>query len=264
MSPQMKAILLSFKNLRLKPNVAQKVEELDEVEGKLGLNCSDERGRNLSSVQGNLCFASIPEHGNSSFKFDTLSSSMVQSQERRARDPFTAQSAKGLDRPQRRSWAVARHILVRSNTVDVLPVQKSDNVYYSSIRCKESLAGQCEETEAQVNSAPQSPALERKVNMTFDKRIKPPKSELVVNDKVSPAMDQNQSPYGIKTMRIGMKPSSAVVRSKIPGLQKPESAWETLSEERTFLINKWLAREDVVNCGTTRFETTEITSKDKN
>ena len=263
MSPQMKAILLSFKNLRLKPNVARIVEELDEAEGKLGLNCSDESRRNLSSVRGNLCFASLPEHGNSSFKFDTLSSSMVQSQEQRTRDPFTAQSAKGLDRPQRRSWAVARHILVRSNTVDVLPVQKSDQVYYSSKRCKESLACQCEETEAQVNSAPQSPALERKLNMTFDKRIKP-KSELVVNDKVSPAMDQNQSPYGIKTMRIDMKPSSAVVRSKTAGLQKPESAWETLSEERTFLINKWLAREDVVDCGTTRFETTKITSKNKN
>ena len=45
-----------------------------------------------------------------------------------------------------------------------------------------------------------------------------------------------------------MKSSSAVVRSGTAGLQKAESAWETLSEGRTFLINKWLAREEVVNC----------------
>ena len=170
MSPQMKGILLSFKNLRLKPNVSQDVEEIDEEERKLG---SDKSRRNLSFVHGKLCFAPIPEHGNSNFKFDKLSSTMVQGQERNTRDLVTAQSTKGPARPQRRSWAVARHILVRSNTVHSLPVQKSDNYYYSSMRCKESLAGTCEDTEPQVNSAPQSPALERKVNMTFDKRINP-------------------------------------------------------------------------------------------
>lgn len=247
MSPQMKTILLSFKNLRLKPNVSQDVEEIDEEERKLGLHCPDKSRRNLSSVHGKLCFAPIPEHGNSNFKFGKLSSTMVQGQERNTRNLVTTQSTKGPARAQRRSWAVARHILVRSNTVDSLPVQKSDNYYYSSMRCKESLAGKCEETEPQVNSAPQSPALEWKVNMTFDRRIKP-KSASVVNDQVSPAMGQKQSPYGIKTKRIGVKPSSAVVRSGTAGLPKSESAWETLSEERTFLKNKWLAREKVVNC----------------
>ena len=247
MSPQMKAILLSFKNLRLKPNVSQDVEELDDEERKLGLYCSDKSRRNLSSVHGKLCFAPIPEHGNSKFKFDKLSSTMVQGQERNTRDLVTAQSTKGPARPQRRSWAVPRHALVRSNTVDSLPVQKSNNYYCSSIRCKESLTGKCEETEPQVNSAPQSPALERKVNMTFDKRIKP-KSASVVSDQVSPAMGKKRSPDGIKTKPIGMKPSSAVVRSGTAGLQKAQSAWETLSEERTFLINKWLARQEVVNC----------------
>ena len=137
-------------------------------------------------------------------------------------------------RPQRRSWAVSRHILVRSNTVDSLPVQKS-------IKCEEIIKDHQCCTETRSNSAPQSPAIERKANITaFDKRMKP-KSALVVSNQISSAIGQKQLLDGIKT-RVGIKPSSAGVKRS--GCHKAGRTWESLSEERTFLINKWLAYRD--------------------
>ena len=236
MSPHMKAILLSFNNLRLNTNVPQDLEGLKKEGQKLELSQLEESHQNLASIHNRLCFSPLPERGNKSFKFDNLFSTMAQGQELKTRGLVTAQS-KGT---QRRPWAVASRILVRSNTVDSLPVQKSDNYCHSLIRCKESLGSQCA-AEGTANSAPQSPVLERKTNVTLEKRIKP-KSAMVVTNQVSPVFDQKLSLDGIKSRRSGIKPSTVFIRRRTVGLQKGESAWDTLSEERTFLINKWLAR----------------------
>lgn len=237
MSPQMKSILLSFKHLHLNPNASSDVEDLDEGEKTPGLSRSEESQQKLPLVHGKFCFSPIHENGNRSLKFDKLYSTMVQAQ------GLVIDQTKEAVRPERRSWAFSkRRVLMRSNTVDSLPVQKSNSEIYSSIRCKESLGGQCS-TEGQTNSAPQSPVLERKANVMFEKRIKP-KSALVVSSvsQVAPVCGEEQPTNGAR--RVGIKVSSAVLTRGTTGIQKTQSAWERLSEERTFLINKWLARQD--------------------
>lgn len=130
--------------------------------------------------------------------------------------------------------------------MDSLPIQRSANCF-SSIKWKE-ISEDCQpRTENRSNSAPlspaQSPVIDRKINTaSFKKRIKP-KSALVASE-ILPTIGQGQLIDGAKTRRFGMNSSSAGPRRAKSGFHNGGSTWEKLSEERSFLINKWLAHGD--------------------
>lgn len=244
MSPQMKSIFISLKSLRFNSNVSQDVDTQSEEEDETDLFSSK-----LTSYENVYCTSAkkstsqIKREGKTS-QWGKLCLTVGREQDNEARGLITIQSKETV-RPhgQKRSWAVPRRILVRCNTVDSLPIQRTANCF-SSIKCKE-ISKDCQPwTENRSNSAPQSPAqspvIDRKTNTaSFNKRIKP-KSALVASE-ILPTIGQGHLIDGVKTRRFGINPSSAGLRRAKSGFHKGGSAWEKLSEERSFLINKWLA-----------------------
>ena len=244
MSPQMKSIFISLKSLRFNSNVSQDVDTQSEEEDETDLFSSK-----LTSYENVYCTSAkkstsqIKREGKNS-QWGKLCLTVGREQDNEARGLITIQSKETV-RPhgQKRSWAVPRRILVRCNTVDSLPIQRTANCF-SSIKCKE-ISKDCQPwTENRSNSAPQSPAqspvIDRKTNTaSFNKRIKP-KSALVASE-ILPTIGQGHLIDGVKTRRFGINPSSAGLRRAKSGFHKGGSAWEKLSEERSFLINKWLA-----------------------
>lgn len=244
MSPQMKSIFISLKSLRFNSNVSQDVDTQSEEEDETDLFSSK-----LTSYENVYCTSAkkstsqIKREGKNS-QWGKLCLTVGREQDNEARGLITIQSKETV-RPhgQKRSWAVPRRILVRCNTVDSLPIQRTANCF-SSIKCKE-ISKDCQPwTENRSNSAPQSPAqspvIDRKTNTaSFNKRIKP-KSALVASE-ILPTIGQGHLIDGVKTRRFGINPSSAGPRRAKSGFHKGGSAWEKLSEERSFLINKWLA-----------------------
>ena len=244
MSPQMKSIFISLKSLRFNSNVSQDLDTQSEEEDETDLFSSK-----LTSYENVYCTSAkkstsqIKREGKNS-QWGKLCLTVGREQDNEARGLITIQSKETV-RPhgQKRSWAVPRRILVRCNTVDSLPIQRTANCF-SSIKCKE-ISKDCQPwTENRSNSAPQSPAqspvIDRKTNTaSFNKRIKP-KSALVASE-ILPTIGQGHLIDGVKTRRFGINPSSAGLRRAKSGFHKGGSAWEKLSEERSFLINKWLA-----------------------
>lgn len=242
MSPQMKSIFISLKSLRFNSNVSQDVDTQSEEEDETDLFSSK-----LTSYENVYCTSAkkstsqIKREGKNS-QWGKLCLTVGREQDNEARGLITIQSKETV-RPQKRSWAVPRRILVRCNTVDSLPIQRTANCF-SSIKCKE-ISKDCQPwTENRSNSAPQSPAqspvIDRKTNTaSFNKRIKP-KSALVASE-ILPTIGQGHLIDVVKTRRFGINPSSAGPRRAKSGFHKGGSAWEKLSEERSFLINKWLA-----------------------
>ena len=244
MSPQMKSIFISLKSLRFNSNVSQDVDTQSEEEDETDLFSSK-----LTSYENVYCTSAkkstsqIKREGKNS-QWGKLCLTVGREQDNEARGLITIQSKETV-RPhgQKRSWAVPRRILVRCNTVDSLPIQRTANCF-SSIKCKE-ISEDCQPwTENRSNSAPQSPAqspvIDRKINTaSFNKQIKP-KSALIASE-ILPTIGQRQLIDGVKTRRFGINPSSAGPRRAKSGFHKGGSAWEKLSEERSFLINKWLA-----------------------
>ena len=242
MSPQMKSIFISLQSLRFNSNVSQDLDTQSEEEDETDLFSSK-----LTSYENVYCTSAkkstsqIKREGKNSH-WGKLCLTVGREQDNEARGLITIQSKETV-RPQKRSWAFPRRILVRCNTVDSLPIQRTANCF-SSIKCKE-ISEDCQPwTENRSNSAPQSPAqspvIDRKINTaSFNKRIKP-KSALVASE-ILPTIGQRQLIDGVKTRRFGINPSSAGPRRAKSGFHKGGSAWEKLSEERSFLINKWLA-----------------------
>lgn len=242
MSPQMKSIFISLKSLRFNSNVSQDLDTQSEEEDETDLFSSK-----LTSYENVYCTSAkkstsqIKREGKNS-QWGKLCLTVGRKQDHEARELITIQSKETV-RPQKRSWAFPRRILVRCNTVDSLPIQRTASCF-SSIKCKE-ISEDCQPwTGNRSNSAPQSPAqspvIDRKINTaSFNKRIKP-KSALVASE-ILPTIGQRQLIDGVKTRRFGINPSSAGPRRAKSGFHKGGSTWEKLSEERSFLINKWLA-----------------------
>ena len=230
--------------MRFNSNVSQDVDTQSEEEDETDLFSSK-----LTSYENVYCTSAkkstsqIKREGKNS-QWGKLCLTVGREQDNEARGLITIQSKETV-RPhgQKRSWAVPRRILVRCNTVDSLPIQRTANCF-SSIKCKE-ISKDCQPwTENRSNSTPQSPAqspvIDRKTNTaSFNKRIKP-KSALVASE-ILPTIGQGHLIDGVKTRRFGINPSSAGLRRPKSGFHKGGSAWEKLSEERSFLINKWLA-----------------------
>ena len=242
MSPQMKSIFISLKSLRFNSNVSQDLDTQSEEEDETDLFSSK-----LTSYENVYCtsakkYTSQIKREGKNFQWGKLCLTVGRKQDHEARELITIQSKETV-RPQKRSWAVPRRTLVRCNTVDSLPIQRTANCF-SSIKCKE-ISDDCQPwTGNRSNSAPQSPAqspvIDRKINTSsFNKRIKP-KSALVASE-ILPTIGQGQLIDGVKTRRFGINPSSAGPRRAKSGFHKGGSAWEKLSGERSFLINKWLA-----------------------
>lgn len=232
MSPQMKAILLSFKNLHLKPNSSQDIEvlkSLNEEEKDLDCFLSEERSQALSSPSrlSKVNFSRTSENQSKSCTQEAIS---VQSN--------------GAVRSRRRSWVVSKHILARSNTVDSLRLQfKSGDNCCSSKSFNESITVCGTGAHDQSNSAPQQTHSMAKENAIFVRRllVKPKSaSNVSINKPLSPVLNQRQPLYRTNTGRVGIKPSSAVIR-RGNAATKTDSVWDNMSDQRTFLINKWLA-----------------------
>ncbi|KAL9984078.1 hypothetical protein ACROYT_G006334 [Oculina patagonica] len=242
MSPQMKAILLSFKKLHFKPSASQDVEglkSLDEEEQDLNFPPTKGSCQTLSSCRSKVYFSRTSENQNKNYQLNKVCSSMGSEKGENIREAFSVQSS-GAVRQRRRSWVVSKHILARSNTVDSLQLQKSGDF------CCSPGIGSREGHEvcgkgAQANSTPQSPSMATVVDQyTFEKRIKPKSASVVSNKPLSPALNPRKS----KTGRVSIKPSSALVMNRGKATTKTNSLWEKLSDERKFLINKWLDPQD--------------------
>ena len=241
MSPQMKSIFISLKSLRFNSNVSQDLDTQSEEEDETDLFSSK-----LTSYENVYCTSakkstSQRKREGKNSQWGKLCLTVGRERDHEARGLITTQSKETV-RPQKRSWAVPRRILVRCNTVDSLPIQRTANCF-SSIKCKE-ISEDCQPwTENRSNSAPQTPAqspvIDRKINTaSFNKQIKP-KSALVASE-ILPTIGQRQLIDGVITRRFGINPSSAGPRRAKSDFHKGGSTWEKLSEERSFLINKWL------------------------
>lgn len=248
MSPQMKAILLSFKKLHFKPNSSRDVDglnSLDEEEQDLNPDFSPtkESCQTLASYRGKVFFPRKSENQSEFCRLDKIDFTTGREKEENVRlgQAFSGQS-KGAVRQRRRSWVVSKHILTRSNTVDSLQLQKTGDFCCSSISCKES----CEVRgkEIQANSTPQTPSMAEVVTQyTLERRIKPKSASVVGSQPLSPTLNPRKISYRAKTGRFGIKPCSAVIISRRTAA-KTDNMWEKLSEERKFLINKWLSPQD--------------------
>lgn len=243
MSPQMKEILLSFKKLHFKPNTSQHakgLKSLDEEEQDLNFSHPTDGSCQIhSSSRSKVFFSWMSQNQGEGCQFEQINSTMQREKVENIREAFSVQS-NGAVRQRRRSWVVSKHILARSNTVDSLQLQKCGDFCCSgSTGCKESL--EVRSTGAQVNSD-----LPAKVvtQYTFEKRIKPKSASVVSSKPLSPALNPRKFLYRSKTGRVGIKPSSAVA-NRGRATTKTDSMWEKMSEERKFLINKWLAPQDL-------------------
>lgn len=240
MSPQMKAILLSFKKLPFKPNASQDVEVLDSLDGEekyvdFSLPKESCQSCSSSSWRNKVFFSRTPENYSKSCQLDKVGSIMAREKGNNT-GRATCNQSKGAVLHRRRSWVVSKHILARSNTVDSLRLQTFDDN-----DCKESL-NVCS-TGAQKNSTPQTPSMAKR-NPTLEGKIKPKSASVVSNKPLSPILNHRQSLYRTKTGRVGIKPSSAVINRGKDGI-KTDNVWENMSEERKLLINKWLAPQDL-------------------
>lgn len=250
MSPQMKAILLSFKKIHFKPNSSRDVDglnSLDEEEQDLNPSFSPtkESCKTLASYRGNVFFPRTSENQSEFCRLDKINFTIGREKEpeenMRLGQAFSVQS-KGAVRQRRRSWVVSKHILARSNTVDSLQLQKTGDFCCSSISCKESrdVRGK----EIQANSTPQTPSVAEVVTQyTLERRIKPKSASVVGSQPLSPTLNPRKTSYRAKTGRVGIKPCSAVFIGRRTAT-KTDNMWEKLSEERKLLINKWLGPED--------------------
>lgn len=247
MSPHMKAILLSFKKFHFKPNASQDVEglkSLDEEEQDLNFSPAEGSCQTLSSCRSKVFFSRTSENQNKNCQLNKVCSSMASEKGENIREAFSVPSS-GAVRQRRRSWVISKHILARSNTVDSLQLQKSGDFSCSSgIGSKEGheVCGK----RAQANSTTQTPSMATVVTQyTFEKRIKPKSASVVSNKPLSPVLNgTRKSLYRTKTGRVGIKPTSAPVMNRGRPTTKTDSLWEKMSDERKFLINKWLAPQD--------------------
>ena len=217
MSPQMKTILLSFKKIHFKKEIYQdnegnRIRSFKEEEKDLDIYLSEE-----SCQSDNICSARERE------------------KERNTREAVCTPS-RGAVRQRRGSWIVPKHILSRSNTVDVLPLQKSGEICYSSTRCKESVKVFGSVTLANSTLRAQSVA---EGNANYEKRMKP-KSAPVIRKPLSSDLFPRHPLYQTKAGRVGSKPCSVVIKRGTTA-KKADNMWENLSDQRTFLINKWLS-----------------------
>lgn len=218
MSPQMKKILLSLKKTRFKQGTFQdsernRVRSFKEDEKYLSISLSKE------SFQNGKIFP-----GNSREKEEYIQ-----------RESCT--SSRGAVFQRRGSWIVPKHILSRSNTVAVLPLQKPGATRCSSTSFEES--DEVLRPEAnwllEIHSAD-------KVKENFEKRLKPT-SASVTKKPSSSDLFQRHSLGQTKTWRVEGKAFSAVLKR---GATHPkiENMWEHLADQRKLLINKWLSPQN--------------------
>ena len=241
MSPQMKAILLSFKKLPFKPNSSQDAEVLDSLDGEekyvdFSIPKESFQSSSASSWSNKVFFSKMPENNSQSCQLEKFSSTMARELKGKTTGGATSNQSKGAILHRRRSWVVSKHILARSNTVDSLRLQKFDDS-----ACKERL-NVCGEG-VQKSLTLQTPSI-TKGNLALEKKMTPKSSSMVSNKPLSPILNHSpQSGYRANTGRIGIKPCSAVI-NRGRDVTKTENVWENMSEERKLLINKWLAPQD--------------------
>ena len=239
MSPQMKAILLSFKKLPFKPNSSQDTEVtvLDSLEGEEkvvdfsipaeSLQCSSS-----SSWRNKVSFSRIPENNSQGCQLEKVSSTMAR-EKGKPTGRATSNQFKGAVLHRRRSWVVSKHILARSNTVDSLRLQKFD---YNDCKERFDVSG----AGAQKSLTSQTPSI-TKENLALEKKITPKNSSVVSNKQLSPIMNHRpQYLYRADTERVGTKPCGALI-NRGRDARETDNVWENMSEERKLLINKWLA-----------------------
>lgn len=217
-SPQMKEILLSLKKTRFKQGTFQdsernRVRSFKEDEKYLSISLSKE------SFQNGKIFP-----GNSREKEEYIQ-----------RESST--SSRGAVFQRRGSWIVPKHILSRSNTVAVLPLQKPGATRCSSTSFEESDEFLRPEANwlLEIHSAD-------KVKGNFEKRLKPT-SASVTKKPSSSDLFQRHSLGQTKTWRVEGKAFSAVLKR---GTTHPkiENMWEHLADQRKLLINKWLSPQN--------------------
>lgn len=217
-SPQMKEILLSLKKTRFKQGTFQdsernRVRSFKEDEKYLSISLSKE------SFQNGKIFP-----GNSREKEEYIQRK-------------SCTSSRGAVFQRRGSWIVPKHILSRSNTVAVLPLQKPGATRCSSTSFEESDEFLRPEANwlLEIHSAD-------KVKGNFEKRLKPT-SASVTKKPSSSDLFQRHSLGQTKTWRVEGKAFSAVLKR---GTTHPkiENMWEHLADQRKLLINKWLSPQN--------------------
>ena len=241
MSPQMKAILLSFQKLPFKRNPSKDVEVLDSSNGEekfVDFSIPQKSFQSSSSSlwrSNKVFFSRIPENNSQSCQFEKISSTMAREKGKTTGGTTSTQS-KGALLHRRRSWVVCKHILARSNTMDSLRLQKFDDH-----DCKDRL--DFSDAGTQKSLTLQTPPI-TKGNLTLEKKITPNTSSMVSHKPLSPILNHRpQSRCRANTGRISIKPCSAVI-SRGKDVRETDNVWENMSEERTLLINKWLAPRD--------------------
>lgn len=234
MSPQMKAILLSFKNLPFERNSSKDVEVLDSLDGEekfVDFPSSSTSWRNKVS------FSWIPQNNSQSCQVEKISSTVEKEKAGKTTGGATSlDQYKGAVLHRRRSWVVSKHVLAKSNTVDSLRLQKFDDN-----ECKErfNVCG----AKAQKSLTLQTPSV-TKGNLALEKKVTPESLSVVSNKPLSPIFNHRlQSLYPANTGRAGIEPCSAVINRRKDAI-KTDNMWENMSEKRKLLINKWLAPQD--------------------
>ena len=226
MSPQMKAILLSFKNLPFERNSSKDVEVLDSLDGEEKFV---DFPSSSSSWRNKVSFSRIPDNSQSC-QVEKIGSTVAREKGKTTGGATSLNQSKGAVFHLRRSWVVSKHILAKSNTVDSLRLQKFDDTDVCGV------AG------AQKSLTLQTPT---KGNLALEKKMTPKSSSVISNKPLSLIFNHRpHSLYGANTGRVGIKPCSAVIYRGRDAI-KTDNMWErNMSEKRKLLINKWFVPRD--------------------
>ena len=243
MSPQMKAILRSFKNLPFERNSSKDVEVSDSLDGEEKFVDFPIRGEGFqssasSSWRNKVSFSRIPENNGQSCQVEKISSTVAREKGKNTGGVTSLNQSKEAVLHRRRSWVVSKHVLARSNTVDSLRLQKfDDNDFRERFPACRAVAG------VQKSLTLQTPSV-TKGNLAVEKKMTPTSSSVVSNKPLSSILNHRpQSLYGANTGRVGIKPRNAVINRGRDAI-KTDNVWENMSEKRKLLINKWLAPQD--------------------
>ena len=116
MSPQMKAILLSFENLPFERNSSKYVAVLDSLDGE---DKFVDFPSSSSSWHNKVSFSRIPQNNSQSCpEVEKFSSTAARERGKTTGGVTSLNQSKGAVLHRRRSWVVSKHILAKSNTVD--------------------------------------------------------------------------------------------------------------------------------------------------
>ena len=239
MSPQMKAILLSFKNLPFERNSSKDVHNVRFVKCILKML----KYWTAWTEKKSLWTFPVPLlHGVRRFPFHgylitvkvvrlkKIGSTVAREKGKTTGGATSLNQSKGAVFHQRRSWVVSKHILAKSNTVDSLRLQKFDDTDVCGV------AG------AQKSLTLQTPT---KGNLALEKKMTPESLSVISNKPLSPIFNHKpHSLYGANTGRVGIKPCSAVIYRGRDAINT-DNMWErNMSEKRKLLINKWFVPRD--------------------